>query len=99
MHSFCGELHALFGGLERFTFDFPAGQISANGIYLLFEKGEPGHDTDRIVRVGTHTGDNQLPSRLRQHFCNENKDRSIFRKNIGRALLKRAGDPFLEQWE
>lgn len=29
---------------------------------------------------------------------NENKDRSIFRKNIGRALLNRDNDPFLEQW-
>jgi hypothetical protein len=29
----------------------------------------------------------------------ENKDRSVFRKNIGRALLKKAEDPFLSQWE
>jgi len=36
---------------------------------------------------------------LRQHFLNENKDRSIFRKNIGRALLKKRNDPFLEFWE
>ncbi|MCY2927437.1 MAG: hypothetical protein NT031_18775 [Planctomycetota bacterium] len=28
----------------------------------------------------------------------ENKDRSIFRKNIGRAILNRADDPFLTQW-
>jgi hypothetical protein len=28
-----------------------------------------------------------------------NKDRSIFRKNIGRALLNRDHDPFLPQWE
>ena len=41
---------------------------------------------------------NQLKSRLRQHFVNENKDRSIFRKNIGRALLNKVQDPFLEQW-
>ena len=52
-----------------------------------------------IVRVGTHTGVNQLRSRLQQHFVKENKDRSIFRKNIGRALLNRAGDPFLAQWD
>ena len=30
---------------------------------------------------------------------NENKDRSIFRKNIGRALLNKAADPFLAEWE
>jgi hypothetical protein len=28
-----------------------------------------------------------------------NKDPSIFRKNIGRALLNRDYDPFLAQWE
>ena len=37
--------------------------------------------------------------RLKEHFINENKDRSIFRKNIGRAILNRDNDPFLEQWE
>jgi hypothetical protein len=40
-----------------------------------------------------------LPSRLKSHFIKENKDRSIFRKNIGRALLNKVSDPFLEQWE
>ena len=34
-----------------------------------------------------------------QHFIKENKDRSIFRKNIGRALLTKDKDPFLEYWE
>jgi hypothetical protein len=33
------------------------------------------------------------------HFTIENKDRSIFRKNIGRALLNRDWDPFLPAWE
>lgn len=54
---------------------------------------------DRIVRVGTHTGNNKLVSRLKEHFLNENKDRSIFRKNIGRAFLNRENNPFLEYWE
>ncbi len=36
---------------------------------------------------------------MNQHFINENKDRSIFRKNIGRALLNKDKDPFLEKWE
>ncbi len=40
-----------------------------------------------------------MPSRLKQHFLQENKDRSIFRKNIGRALLNQTKDPFREQWE
>ncbi len=37
--------------------------------------------------------------RLTQHFVNESKDRSIFRKNIGRCLLNRDNDPFLASWE
>ena len=56
---------------------------------VLFETGELAHGADRIVWVGTHTGSNEMPSRLKQHFLKENKDRSIFRKNIGRALLNR----------
>lgn len=50
------------------------------------------------MRVGTHTGENQLRSRLKQHFVKENKDRSIFRKNIRFAILQLTEDPFLEQW-
>ena len=99
MSELCHDLHQLFNRLERFRFPFDESRIPRNGIYILFEAGERAHGGDRIVRVGTHTGQNQLRSRLRQHFVQENKDRSIFRKNIGRALLARAGDPFLEQWE
>lgn len=98
MSEICAALHHLFNGLERFTFPFEVSEIPRNGIYILFEAGEQAHGVDRIVRIGTHTGDGQLRSRLEQHFIRENKDRSIFRKNIGRALLSRAGDPFLEQW-
>ncbi|MCA9220305.1 MAG: hypothetical protein KDA71_08245, partial [Planctomycetales bacterium] len=36
--------------------------------------------------------------RLVQHFVAPNKDRSIFRKNIGRCLLNQDGDPFLTTW-
>ncbi|MFZ3085263.1 MAG: hypothetical protein WA097_01295 [Candidatus Hydromicrobium sp.] len=53
----------------------------------------------RIVRMGSHTGQDQLCSRLNQHFINENKDRSIFRKNIGKCLLNMRDDPYLEIWE
>jgi hypothetical protein len=98
MSEICEAVHHLFAGSERFRFPFDANQIPLNGIYILYEEGERAHGADRIVRVGTHTGDNQLRSRLHQHFTRENKDRSIFRKNIGRALLSQAGDPFLEQW-
>jgi hypothetical protein len=95
----CQSLHEWARTLKRFRFPFDDAQIPQNGIYLLFEKGECAHRGDRIVRVGTHTGERQLRSRLKQHFITPNKDRSIFRKNIGRALLARDKDPFLVDWE
>ncbi len=95
----CKEVHEVFNSMKRYSFPFNEGEIPKNGIYILFEKGENGHGKDRVVRVGTHTGKNQLPSRLMQHFVNENKDRSIFRKNIGRAILNKEKDPFLKYWE
>jgi hypothetical protein len=95
----CEEIHKLFNKAERFNFPFDEKKIPQNGIYIIFEKGEKAHKGDRIVRIGTHTGENQLASRLIQHFVNENKDRSIFRKNIGRALLNKQKDSYLEKWE
>jgi hypothetical protein len=97
--SVCESLHKWVNSLPTFRFPFDDSVIPLNGIYILFEKGEVAHGAKRIVRVGTHTGVNQLRSRLRQHFLIENKDRSIFRKNIGRALLNRNHDPFLPIWE
>ncbi len=95
----CRWLHRSVNGLTRLAFPFDKQSIPSDGIYVLFEQGETAHGGDRIVRVGTHNGKGQLPSRLRQHFLNENKDRSIFRKNIGRCLLNRDKDAFLKQWE
>jgi hypothetical protein len=97
--STCSQLHTVFNQLPHHHFPFDEKQIPLNGIYILFENGEITHNTNRIVRVGTHNGDGRLPSRLKSHFIKENKDRSIFRKNIGRALLNKVSDPFLEQWE
>ena len=94
----CNAVHQLFARMPRSRFPFDKKGIPLNGIYVLFEKGEFAHGADRIVRIGSHTGAKQLPSRLFQHFVKENKDRSIFRKNIGRALLRKNDDPFLEKW-
>jgi hypothetical protein len=94
----CESLHEWANSLPALRFPFNDASIPLNGIYVLFERGEIAHGTKRIVRVGTHTGTGQLRSRLRQHFLVENKDRSIFRKNIGRALLNRDHNPFLPTW-
>ena len=74
-------------------------EIPSDGIYVIFENGERFFTFDRIVRVGTHTGKKQLRFRLKQHFVNRNKNRSIFRKNIGRCLLNKVNSPYLELWE
>lgn len=99
MSHLCSELHRIMNELPRFHFPINDKLIPKNGIYIVFEKNENGHDADRIVRIGTHTGVNQLRSRLKQHFVHTNKDRSIFRKNIGRCILHRAADPYLKVWE
>lgn len=97
----CLLIHQWFNALKRFRFPFDKNLelIPRNGIYILFEKGESFADIDRVVRVGTHTGGNQLQSRLYQHFVYENKDRSIFRKNIGRCFLNKETHPYLKVWE
>ena len=95
----CEKAHQLLRKLPLHSFPFDPVNIPLNGIYVLFEKGEEGHGGPRIVRIGTHTGKRQLRSRLTQHFLKENKDRSIFRKNIGRCLLRRDHDDYADVWE
>lgn len=99
MSKVCEKLHLLANEMPRYYFPIEKDKIYKNGIYILFEKGEKAHGVDRIVRIGTHRGDNNLYNRLKEHFINENKDRSIFRKNIGRALLNMNKDDYLDIWE
>jgi len=95
----CAAVHRCANASRRYRFPFGASEIPSNGVYILFEKGECGHGQDRIVRIGSHTGSDRLSSRLEEHFVKENKDRSIFRKNIGKAILNQRGDSFLKYWE
>jgi hypothetical protein len=94
----CQYLHDRLSRLPRLKREDLA-KVPKNGIYVLFENGEQAHGGERIVRVGTHRGQNNLPGRIREHLYKTNKDRSIFRKHVGRCLLAKAGDPFLAQWE
>lgn len=96
MNNLCNELHLLCSKLPIYKYEFNLSDLPKNGIYIVFEKGEKAHGVDRIVRIGTHTGQDNLPVRLKEHFYNENKNRSIFRKNIGRAFLK--DDEYLDIW-
>jgi hypothetical protein len=99
MSQICNELHVLVNCLKRYNFPYNEKDIPLNGIHVLFQEGEFAHGGDRIVGIGTHTGINQFRSRLKQHFIYENKDRSIFRKNIGRALLNMREDSYIGEWE
>lgn len=94
----CDMIHKYVNELPRYSYPFDSSALPDNGVYVCFEKGEKYKNWDRIVRIGTHTGDNNLPSRLEQHFISQNKDRSIFIKNIGRALLNESNDLFLDDW-
>jgi|Deesub1362A_J573_1020465.scaffolds.fasta_scaffold01036_13 hypothetical protein len=109
----CKWLHEVLEGLPLVKFPFEIDSLPNNGIYFFYERGEfwgHGERKLRIIRVGTHKGNN-FKSRISEHFLiNESKmnfksnrpkpsDRSIFRKNIGRALLNKNSDPYLSIWE
>ncbi|MCE9508517.1 MAG: hypothetical protein K8R48_09450 [Alphaproteobacteria bacterium] len=99
MSAACQCVHKTLAMWPRFRAGFNPKELPRNGLYFLFEKGEIAHGGERIVRVGTHTGQNNLPKRLHEHLYTPNKDRSIFRKHIGRCLLARQSDLFLAFWE
>ena len=94
----CYRLHKLFNVMPRFRWDTISTIDFDSGIYVVFETGETYCGMDRIVRVGTHRSDGRLRARLKDHFYDENKDGSIFRKNIGRAILNKNHSPYLEIW-
>ena len=95
----CKILHELLERLPLIKYPFDADRLPDNGIYFFYEHGEFQAHTSkpRIVRVGTHN-QNNFKSRIRDHYVSDSKmnfdsnrspphDRSIFRKNIGRAML------------
>lgn len=94
----CEKPHDKFSGLDKFCDDCQEKQMPDNGIYVVFEFGEAAHNTDRIVRIGSHRSQGRLPGRIHDHFS-PNKDNSIFRKHIGRCILRKRNDPFLKEWE
>lgn len=109
----CQWLHHQIEPLPISKYPFKTEELPHNGIYFFYEDGEWCEHNNkclRIVRIGTHKSNN-FRSRINDHFLlgekkmNFNsmkpapKDRSIFRKNIGRALLNRDKDNYLEMWE
>ena len=92
------DLHTFFNHLPRYGCHNLGTVPFNNGIYVLFEAGERYRGMDRIVRVGSHRGQGNLVNRLSEHYLNENQRRSIFRKNIGRAMLNSQHNPYLAAW-
>ena len=96
--SMCHRLHKLFNAMPRYKWNTIDEIGFDSGIYIVFENGETYNSMDRIVRVGTHRSDGRLRARLKDHLVAENKDGSIFRKNIGRAILNKNNNGYLSVW-
>ncbi len=109
----CKQLHEQLESLPMIKYPFELKDLPKNGIYFFYEIGEiwgHGGKKERIVRIGSHKQGN-FRNRISEHFLlNEKKmdfnkdkpkpsDRSIFRKNIGRALLWRDGNEYVSIWE
>ena len=94
----CKAVHEFFNQMPRISYDAISDIPFTNGIYIMFENDQKYREFDRIVRIGTHTSDDRLKSRLRDHFISKNKDGSIFRKNIGKAMLNKNDDQYLDIW-
>lgn len=112
MSESCKWLHEQLEQLPIIKFPFTIEQLPENGIYFFYENGEiwgHGGNKPRIVRIGT-SKDGNFRSRIKEHYLlDESKmnfdkdkpkpsDRSIFRKHIGRALLNRHKDDYLQIW-
>ena len=113
MSEICQWLHVTLERSQLFRYPFRLDQLPMDGIYFFYEDGEfwgHGGNRLRIVRIGTHK-DGNFRSRIKEHFLMGEKgtsfdttrpapkDRSIFRKNIGRALLNKSKDGYLQTWE
>ena len=91
-------LHRLFERLPRYEWRDIDAIPFEDGIVIAYERGETYRGYARVVRVGTHTAPGRLKQRLMDHFDREDRNASIFRRHIGRALLNRAKDPYLDIW-
>ncbi|PKP13756.1 MAG: hypothetical protein CVU08_03830 [Bacteroidetes bacterium HGW-Bacteroidetes-3] len=95
-------IHEYFNNQERFSFPYNKKHLKetteSNGLYVLFEKGEKYNGLDRIVRIGSHDGNDRLIKRLGNHFNSKIHRTSVFRKHIGRCFLNIKNDEYLEHW-
>ena len=109
MSDVCCELHQLLDRLPMVHYPTNRYSMPNSGIYFFYEKGELwGHGKSklRIVRVGTHYKTN-FASKMNDHYVEKikifknkaaPKDRSIFRKNLGRAIIINENIDYLNTW-
>lgn len=107
----CKALHEIVDKCLEYRYPINMGKLPHNGIYFFYERGEMwghGDNMSRIVHVGTHRNGN-FQSRIMDHYTPDTKmsfdvqkpaphDRSILRKNIGKAILNRDNSDYLPVW-
>jgi len=91
--SFVKDVHILTS--EKGTlFRGPSAALPIDGLYVFFEAGQrvviKSKEYNRIVRIGINEKPNNFRSRIRGHY-NGNIEGSVFRENIGWALLESQG--------
>jgi len=109
----CKLVHEILEQFPKVKYPFDMKKLPKNGIYFFYENTELwGHNesnNSRIVRVGTHRANDNFRSRIRNHYGknlrvnHENisanmHNSSIFRKNIGMAILNQEKNNYLEIW-
>jgi hypothetical protein len=100
IRSFVEDVHILTS--ERgIPFKGPNTTVSLNGLYVFFEIGQKivikSKEYTRIVRIGINEKPNNFRSRIRGHY-DGNIEGSVFRENIGWALLESRGKKPLETY-
>ncbi|RLI43955.1 hypothetical protein DRO69_08490 [Candidatus Bathyarchaeota archaeon] len=89
---FIEEIYALVS-MKGTPFNEPNLFLPLNGIYFFFERGQKimigDREFDRIVRIGINEKPNNFRKRIRGHYKG-NIEGSVFRENVGWALLERA---------
>jgi hypothetical protein len=98
--SFVEDVHVLTSK-KGTLFRGPNNTLPLNGLYVFFEAGQKvvikSKEYNRIVRIGINEKPNNFRSRIRGHY-NGNIEGSVFRENIGWALLESYGKKPLESY-
>ena len=95
----CEAVHHLLDLLDTYSMP-PTDAVPKDGIYFWSEAGEVRQgQTQRITRVGSHREPHRLCKRITLHY-GADRDRSVFRRHVGAALMNRNGEPEseIQEW-